>query len=462
MQKLSVLLLLMVVACSRSIGMATYAPKIATIVIRDVDVFSGVETSVTKHQDVWIEDGLITRIIPTGGMAIPSNARVIDGNGYTVLPGLIDIHTHITGFANPLWKLDWPNPVLNLEKYLYAGVTTVFDLGGGLGKLSLLRNNLRQGKLVGPDLYFSGPVIGPKDGHPAAVINLVLPWPLNFFFRRDLSFEVATKRDIDSALADLLKAGADLVKVVIDELPLNTPTLSQDLLNYAVKRAHDLGYLVVAHVGDSQNAIAAVAAGVDVFVHNVYRDRLSIATATALAAANIGVAPTIGVFHITDLLSHEGPYDWLAIEREVMGSQLITMLENRPSNFKTPAAMQSWEAANHQHRQTRFDNAQMLRQAGVQLLVGSDSVIAGWDAGASLHREMLHLVQAGFTPAQVLQAATYNNARRLQLNDRGVVAIGKRADLLVVEGDPTQNITRLGKIRAVIRGGREVLRLAKH
>lgn len=458
MKKIGALFLLMAAACSRPSGMVAYAPPADTIVIRDVNVFAALDTAVSKHQDVWIEDGLIARTIPTGGMEIPSTARVIDGANKTLLPGLIDIHTHITGFANPLWKLGFPNPTLNLEKYLYAGVTTVFDLAGGLSKLSCLRDDLRQGKLVGPDLYFSGPVIGPKDGHPAAVISLVLPWPFDFFFRRDLSFEVANQTDIDNALAELLEADADLVKVVVDELPFATPTIDQALLNYAVKRAHDLGYLVVAHVGDSADAAAAVAAGVDAFVHNVYRDRLSVTAATAIAAAGIGVAPTIGVFHMTDLLGHEGQRDWLPIERAVMGNERIATLENRPANFKTPAGMHSWEAANHDHRQARFDNANALRQAGVQLLVGSDSVIAGWDAGASLHREMAHLVAAGFTPAEVLRAATHNNAKRMQLEDRGVIAAGKRADLLLVAGDPISDITQLGNIQAVIRAGREVKR----
>lgn len=451
------LCLALVAGCSKPMGIVQFAETPDPLVVQNVTVFAGDATATTPGLDVWIEAGRIARIVPTGE-PIPEGIAIVDGRGKTLLPGLIDVHTHTTGTGSAPWKMGLPNPIANLEKYLYAGITTVFDLGGSTSQVAALQAKLRAGELVGPDLYFSGPHIGPADGHPAAVVSLIVPWPFDWLMRRQMSFEVETVADVAAAIAALKKANANLAKITIDELPLNVPKLPPDLVRTAVRAAHDAGYMAVAHIGTVADALLAVESGVDALVHGVYRETLTVTDAAKIAAAGVPMAPTVGVFHASAHLFHDAPEPWTPLETQLISPEIRHALASRPDDYKTDADMDAWSALNWAHRDTRFANVAAMREAGVTLLVGSDSVISGWEAGASLHREMAHLVRGGYTPAEVLRAATFNNARAFKLADRGTIAPGQTADLLLVDGDPTEDIARVSEIVMVFRDGKKIRR----
>ncbi|MBI2058155.1 MAG: amidohydrolase family protein [Nitrospirae bacterium] len=454
---LSFILILCLASCAKRATLVRYSDSEGGLtVVRNVRVFPATGADALPGHDVWVVNGVIEVVLPTGRTPPPVGAQIVDGTGKTLLPGLIDVHVHVEGSPRPAWDMGLPNPRTNVRQLLYAGVTTAFDLGGPLKLLGKLRADIEKGSLPGPDLYYSGPHVAIKNGHPAAMVSMIVPGPFDRMVRPHVSFEVESEKDIDAALAEIRKLGGYLVKVTEDEIPLGAPMLPPALLAHAVRQAHEMGFKVAAHIGSNANALAAVDAGVDMLVHNVYREVLMPDTAERIRQAGVAVAPTIGVFHSIDLLAYEGPDTW-PLMIQMVEPEVLEALRNRPKEWELKE-IRPWLAAVHANREQRFRNAAMLREHGVTLLVGSDSANMGWPAGAAIHREMDYLVRAGYTPSEVLTAATRNNARAMGLTDRGTIEPGKRADLLLVEGDPTQDIEAVHRIAAVLAAGREIAR----
>jgi imidazolonepropionase-like amidohydrolase len=198
----------------------------------------------------------------------------------------------------------------------------------------------------------------------------------------------------------------------------------------------------------SADAELAVENGTDALAHMPIVDELSDAVAARIAAKHVPVVVTLA---IADLIegSVRAAAEYLPIEREIAGPELLARLTGQPD---APTAFQKAVARNHEGRRRSFA---ALRRAGVTILAGSDACNP-WDVpGGGLHLELAKLVEAGMTPAEALKAATADNARFLAGPDAGfgTIAVGKRADLLLVAGDPTARITDLGNVRAVVLDG---------
>ena len=137
-------------------ALITRLPPVAEgVLFRDVRVFPATSEDAIEHQDVMVKDGRIAFLRATGE-APPVGAAIIDGQGKTLLPGLIDFHGHLTGTAAAPWKLTWPDPDHTGQSYLYCGVTSVYDVAGDLGELVTLRSREKKGEWIGPRFTFSG------------------------------------------------------------------------------------------------------------------------------------------------------------------------------------------------------------------------------------------------------------------------------------------------------------------
>jgi imidazolonepropionase-like amidohydrolase len=444
-----VVVLLLLTACARD-PLLVERPREASrsLVVRGVHVFDAPRAAVLiGARDVVVRDGRIAEVAAPG-VAAPGLPEV-DGRGGTLLPGLVDAHTHPGGSSDP--DGGFPDVADNLAAYLYAGVTTLLDLGGLSPEAFRERERVAKGERLGPRIYAAGPMITAPGGHPVEVLRESLPWYLRWYVIPRATREVANAEEARAAVAALLPERPDVLKIAVDAGTGGVPCLAQETIAAIADAGHAANIRTVAHVGGSAEVMAAVRGGADALAHAPWREEISDEAVAALAAARIPVTVTRAVF---DLL--EAPRsEFLPIEREIARPELLAAF-GRPVPGLDPAFMRLVKEAHEARRR----NVSKLRAAGVRVLAGSDACNAAILPGAGLHVELAKLVEAGLTPGEALRTATWENARFVAGDgaDFGTIEVGKRADLVLVAGDPTARIADLGRITHVVLDGSVLVR----
>ncbi|MDQ6676111.1 MAG: CIA30 family protein [Acidobacteriota bacterium] len=335
-------------------------------------------------------------------VSLPAD-RTIDAAGLTILPGLFDLHTHLAASGSSA-RADWGK---NLKSYLLNGVTDVVDMSTYPETYEPMRRML---KLFSAPHDFIAARITTPGGHGAEA------------GRGDIfSLEVLTPREGRRAVQRVLADHPDLIKVFTDGWRYNTApdmtSMDEATLAAIVDEAHKNGLPVLTHTVTLGRAKMAARAGVDVLAHGIgdaYVD-----------------AELIGL-----LKEHHTTY-------------VSTLAVYEPRG--TPSKERGARWANLIH------NVAALRDAGITLAVGTDAGEPGTPHGAATQHELELLVRAGLTPREALMAGTFNSARALRVaEDRGTIANGMRADLVLVEGAPGENIADIHKIRRVFLSGRDV------
>ncbi len=348
--------------------------------IRDVRVFDG--QTVIERADVLI-DGSAFATYEGGPVDLE-----ISGSGRTVLPGLIDSHTH--------------NADGDLAEALKFGVTTELDM------FSLPPNTARQRRTAleddkVADIRSSGILATAPSGHPSQIMAQAMSMGMG-----DAAGPFPTVADPSQAkafVAARVADGADYLKVVVDDgsmMGAQLPVLDPATIAALTAAGHDAGLKVIAHVATSKDTVIALDAGVDGIAH-VVADTLSDDLVTRIAAHDVFVVSTL--VYTAGMSLDAGP------------------------------------------------NARALHAAGIPLLAGTDANFVAPAHGASMHQELFLLTQAGLSPAEALAAATSVPAHHFGLTDRGRIAAGYQADLVLVEGDPATDITATKSIVDVWRRG---------
>ena len=373
---------------------------------------------------VLVRGTTIAAVGPRSGMTVPPNAREIDLPGTTLLPGLIDAHSHL--FLHPYVETPWADQVLKeplalrvaratvaARRTLQAGFTTLRDLGTeGAGNADVgLKQAIDQGIIPGPRLLVATRAIvatGAYGPHGYAE-----PVPQG-------AQETDGVDGMRHAVREQISAGADWVKLYADGSigPQNAtePTFSLDEMKAAVETARDAGHLVTAHARSSEGVRRAVLAGITTIEH---ADLATEDVFRLMAEHGVALCPTLAG-------NEAGPLrnGW----RKGMDPDPASIVEKR----------RSFQAA---------------RAAGVTICNGSD--VGAFPHGDNA-RELELLVEYGMTPVAALQAATVVDATVLHLSDRGIIAPGLLADLVAVDGDPTHDIHALHHIHLVLKGGEVV------
>ncbi len=420
------------------------------LIIRQARVFEARAARLGEPTDVRVTNGVISAIAPQ----LPAQAGVPELTGGIVAPGLVDVHTHVGGYGAPPWSGQLPDLENGLTAFLYCGVTTLLDAGNHSPDIFTLRDDVAAGRVLGPRVFAAGPMFTARGGHPAALFRAYAP----AIVRESLiSHRVRELDDADAAraaLAELAPLKPDFIKVVVDRIPLSAPHIDAAVLGALVTDAHARGLRVVAHIGTSDDAKLAAEAGVDALIHGVYIEPLSDAALEAIVSRRVSVAPTMSVFDaVVKLLAPEGR-QYTPLELHIGSEKTRDALANPPQNAASETARPWLEAAKAGQASQRA-NTSKLRERGVQVLAGSDSSNIGHFPGAGLHRELDALVESGYTPAEALRLATFENARFLagEAADFGEVAVGKRGDLLVLAGDSLDQASALHDIKAVVLAG---------
>ena len=408
--------------------------------------------------DVRVSGGRIVKITKAGTLD-PDGARTIDGLGATLLPGLVDMHGHISTSTAPAWEMGSPpTPDINLRGYVYAGVTTVFDPGDGSGEWAERRAGVAAGEILGPQIFTTGPIVTAPHSHPLAMIEALVPGWIAWLLIGDFAIPVRSDEEVAEVIDRIAGDGADAIKIVIDAIPLGAERMTRERAASVVTRARSHGIRTVAHVGTTEDAIDAAEAGIALWVHGVYKEPLSDAEVARLVAFGIPMVTTSEVFDAYGR-ADSGPPIRTRLEIESVPAEKLDMFYPVPEDFD-PGPLRSWVDLMQETRTVRLVNVGRLHDAGMTILAGSDTQ-SNVFPGAALHRELVTLVDAGLTPAEAIRAATLEPARYLEESDDpsfGVVAVGKRADLLLVDGDPTADIAALEAIRAVLLQGEPIVR----
>lgn len=390
--------------------MSTFIVAAVTTTITGARVFDG--ERLTEHTAVRLDGGRV-EALGDDTLLRPGDEHV-DARGGTLLPGLIDAHVHLLPGA--------------LRQALAFGVTTVLDM---FSKPDTVRDALVRG--ARPDaagVRSSSVGATAPGGHPSMMYT---PFPY-----------VTGPADAERFVADRVAEGAAHLKVLYDDGtggPLPMPSLDVPTIAALTEAAHRAGLLVAAHVSTARGAVDLLSTGVDVLAHVPF-DAMTGRQAEAVARAGVAVVTTLS---IADGFPHDGTMPLLTSALAPrLGPAWRAVLERQGQRW-LPPQLPDFALARA--------NARLLREAGVPLLAGTDAPNPGTVHGASLHRELEHLVAAGLPPAEALAAATARPAAVFGLADRGRLRPGLRADVVLVDGHPDRDITRTQHLTAVWKAG---------
>jgi len=394
-------------------------PALAATAIRNVRLFDGIR--VVPKANVVFDRGIITAAGPNA--AIPDGAEAIDGSGKTVMPGLIDSHAHAWGPA--------------LERALRFGVTTELDMFTTVESMKQWHAEQAAGPVTNrADIRSAGILVTVKGGHGAEY------FPIPTFAPGD-----DPQAFIDARIAE----GSDYIKFIVDNgkaYGIHFETLTAGDLKALIAAAHKRRKLAVVHIGSLADARMAIDAGADGLAH-LFADRPPDADFGRFVEAHRAfVIPTLTVLESAGGVPSGASLIGDARLKPFLAGNEITNLKSAfPKRAASKVDLGNAKVALRQ-----------LKAARVPILAGSDAPNPGTAHGASMHRELELLVEGGLTPTEALVAATSAPAKAFKLNDRGRIAKGRRADLVLVNGDPTASITATRDIAAIWKNGARVTR----
>jgi imidazolonepropionase-like amidohydrolase len=380
--------------------------------------------AVINNVVILIEGDKITAAGPD--VAIPSEVEVIDLKDKTVLPGLIDCHTHMTSQPGNYYEdIFRKSPIdvaitahIYARRTLEAGFTTVRDVGAGEFIDVALRNAINRGDVAGPRMQVATLTVGATGGHGDT--NGFSPY-LKFGSFSGLADGVD---EIRKLVRFEIKYGADLIKILAtagvlsEEESVGAPQFSQEEMNAIVEEAKMWGKRVAAHAHGAEGIKRAVRAGVTSIEHGSLIDD-----------EGIKMMKERGTYLVADIYND----DYILAEFAKLGYPEKIIEKERMVG------------------RTQRENFQKAAKAGVKLAFGTDAGVYphGWNA-----KQFAHMVKWGLTPIQAIQTATINAADLLGWNDKvGVIAPGAFADIIAVDGDPLKDVTELERVKFVMKGG---------
>ena len=361
----------------------------------------------------------------------PEDANMIDLHGLTIMPGLIDCHLHLGGLTvdkpgKAIGKVSLADMASFFWDYLrnYAhrrqlaienGLTTIRSAGDHYPHIIRLRDKIAAGKLSGPRIFAPGPTITAPGGHPAGTI-----YKGNRYIIENAVRQVADVNDAKDEVRRLAEGGVDCIKAIysdIDPMDINhkVPKLSLDVLEVLADEAHQHNLRLMVHTGSSRETMDAVKAGADSIEHGILP----------------GGDPT--------------EFD----------DELVRMMLDKGTYF-VPTIAIAWA-----YKETYPDifsslkkAVKKLHDAGINIAAGTDSGTPGVVIGKGLHKELELMVAAGIKPMEAIKAGTRNAADNLgKGSELGTIEKGKLADMIVVSGNPLEEIGITRNIKLVIKDG---------
>lgn len=387
--------------------------KAVAYVIENVHVITG-DGKEEFNKNVLINDKKILKI--TDEKISVENSEVIDGTGKTLMPGLIDSHMHIQGTTNTNEKesdefLENRLPE-QFSSLLENGVTTIKELGAPESFIYKLRNKLSSKEILGPNLLIVGPNITAKGGHPAVTLGGNNPW-----IRKELAEEVEDEQQARQTVKRLAEKEVDFIKIVYQggeyyyfdkELTINK--LDIKLVKAIIDEAKKYNLKVTAHVAHEDDVLELLQTDIYGLEHGIIDKYISDGDKV------MELLKSKGVYYVPTIQVLTGEHDKNVIKYSM-------------------------------------HNLKKLHDYGVKIALGTDNMLEVLP-GNIVHKELEYYVEAGLTEMEALVTATHNSAEYLGILDKtGTVEEGKKADLILLDSDPLEDIQNISNINAVFKDG---------
>jgi len=412
---------------------------------RPVTVFEGArlivgDGSAIENAAFVVENGRFTAVGRNGQVTVPAGAARIDLSGKTVMPAIVDAHGHpgfVDAATGQMSKANFTreNYIDHLQRYAYHGVAATISTGTDMGELAYkLRAetipNAALIRTVGLGLAYPGS--GPADTS-----------------RNDVPYAVTSVAEARKAVQDLAPHKPDFVKIWVDSRNGRQQKLTPEIFAAAADEAHKQGLHSIAHVFDLSDAKLLVRAGVEGFLHSIRDQEVDDEFIKLAKEHDIWITPNLGGINRASLIRENGTPAWFdePLVRETIAPAMIReraqLYDKRKLAGGTPP-------------RPVFDvtNVRKLHAAGVRQVLGSDAAGDGnrW-LGLQTLLEFDNMVAAGFSPMEMIVAATRDSAKVLRLDQLGMVAAGKSADFIVLDANPLDAISNVRKINAVYLRG---------
>jgi len=382
-----------------------------------------------------IENDTFTWVGKKGERQPPEGAARVDLTGKTVMPAIIDAHSHlgytdVKAMTTAAANFTRENLVDHLRRYAYYGIAATLSMGVDRGELPY---QIRAEPIPDAALFrTAGRGIALPNAGPGAE------------YRKDAAYGINTEAEARTAVQELADKKVDIVKIWVDDRDGTVKKLPPPMYRAIIDEAHKHSLRVVAHIFDLDDAKELLRSGIDGFAHGVRDKDVDDEFMTLLKQRpEVFVIPNLPERQIND------DFAWLG---DTVPAAEITRLREAAATMKPDAAKQARELYEIQAR-----NLARLNAAGARIGFGTDAGISvGWVA----HTELADMVAAGMTPAQVLVAATRTSAEILRLDRLGAIAPAKSADFIVLDGNPLDDITNTRRISRVYLRGHEVDRAA--
>lgn len=387
-------------------------------VLMHATVIDGTGAAAQRDAAIVIENGRVTSIAPASKTKPPAGAQVVDLSGKFVIPGIINAHSHISD-----------DPEIKLRHFALYGVTTTIGMGGDGDQQLKIREEQHNGNIRGAR---------------------ALTVQQRFEFAKDAPTPEAARQKVD----ELFAKHADAVKVVMDDRRHTVSKLKQDIAAAIIDQAHKHNMKVLAHIHDYDDAKFLIEQGVQMLAHEVRDREVDDSFINLMKSKNVGITPTL-VRELSSFVYADSP-PWLddPFVLRVFDAERVNIAKTK---LKDQQSKLPDLATNREDLVLASKNFTRMLKAGVKIGLGTDSGPApARFEGFFEHLEMELMVKYGMTPMQVIQAFSKTNSEILGIDkDYGTLVKGKKADLVVLDKNPLDNILNTRTISAVYIEGKK-------
>ncbi|WP_456269211.1 amidohydrolase family protein [Kushneria sp. AK178] len=429
---------------------AAFACAVATLpalaqehVIDAGQVFDG--RNVIENARIVVDNGRVVTVGPQSEIDVSEGSHRVDHTEHFLMPELIAGHSHtgtVKGLEHGGQYYSRETVTRDLDQFAAFGISAVNALGMNPPLFHELRETLRGRDHQGADLYGAGPGIGVPDGAPPADAMNVLD---------EQVLRPGTPSEARQGVQEMADAGVDMIKVWIDDMDGSVPEMAPGIYTAAAQEAHAQGLRIAAHIHDAEDARAALDAGIDILAHGIRDKEIDEALLAQMAEQRTWYIPSIGIDE-AEYVYAEHP-EWLEDDFFAQGfsAELRAQIEDEAWREQTLDDEDTREARDAVA--TNMANlARVASHGDIRIVMGTDSGATALRVpGIAEHREMALMVEAGMAPLAVLTAATSSAADMLGIDDLGRINEGARAQFLVLEGNPVEEITNTRRIVDILR-----------
>ncbi len=366
--------------------------------------------------------------------------RTIDGTGKYLMPGLWDVHVHLSG-GRGRGGPDFEAGIRALHGFIYSGITSIFDAGNSADFIFGLRAREREGEIVSPRIFATGPVVTAPGGHGGGRgATLVDSWP-----------------EAIAALDAHIELQPDMVKFTFDEHGWGTrpliPLLDVDVMARAGRYFNEHGIRTTVHISHEYRAIQAIEAGIDTLAHPIIQGPVSDEFVALMASKKVPMVSTLTIGEGYSRLVEHPEFLDRPLYQAVYTPETIERLK---TTIRDQYAARAWTTWMKVMTPVAQENLRKIAAAGGVIVLGSDQ-----SAGPQSHRELELMVEGGIPALEAIRIGTLNAAIFMDKErDLGSIEVGKLADMVLLSADPIADISNAQQIDMVIKGGRIIDRAA--